>query len=145
MSAFWLELWKFTSWALEFLFVRPFGYVSLAIGINLLSSVMLQRPFRNPIWKRTSLVILVQLLLFLAILAVAVIGEVSSNPTLPRVSNHWGLVADILDLCSVAVGAFWIWKMKGVRWFATSVLLLQMWLLLGANFIAGMALSGDWI
>ena len=37
------------------------------------------------------------------------------------------------------------WKMKGLRWFALSLALLQLWLLAAANFIAGMSLTGTWL
>lgn len=35
--------------------------------------------------------------------------------------------------------------MKGLRWFAVSFEMLQIWLLVAANFIAGMALTGTWL
>jgi hypothetical protein len=34
--------------------------------------------------------------------------------------------------------------MKELRWYAVSVAVLQLWFLVGANIIAGMALTGRW-
>jgi hypothetical protein len=43
------------------------------------------------------------------------------------------------------MGAFWIYKMKGLRWFAASLVVLLQVILTGAGFIAGMSVSGEWL
>jgi hypothetical protein len=35
--------------------------------------------------------------------------------------------------------------MKGLRWFALSLAILQLWLLAAASFIAAMSLTGTWL
>jgi hypothetical protein len=35
--------------------------------------------------------------------------------------------------------------MKGIRWFAFSVVLMLQIILMGAFFVSGMAVSGDWL
>ena len=39
----------------------------------------------------------------------------------------------------------WIYRLKGLRWLAASLLLLQGALVIGASFIAGMSVTGDWL
>jgi hypothetical protein len=48
-----------------------------------------------------------------------------------------------LDGISVALCFFWVDRMKGLRWFALSFSLVQLWILLGAGLMTGMALTGD--
>jgi len=52
---------------------------------------------------------------------------------------------DALFYLSLAMSAFWVWRMRGLRWFAASLLLLQQVVLIGAGFVAGMSVSGDWL
>ena len=50
-----------------------------------------------------------------------------------------------LILLSCLLGCFWIYRSKGIRWLVASLVLLQEILLLGAIFVAGMAVTGDWL
>jgi hypothetical protein len=52
---------------------------------------------------------------------------------------------DGLFYLSVATSAFWVWRMRGLRWLAVSLLVLQQVILIGAGFVAGMSVSGDWL
>jgi len=58
------------------------------------------------------------------------------------VANH---VCDFLGWLSLALAAFWVYRMKGFRWFAVSVVTLLEMILAGAFFVAGMAITGDWL
>jgi hypothetical protein len=46
---------------------------------------------------------------------------------------------------SILLGGFWVYRMKGTRWFAFSLVAVLEVILLGAFFVAGMAVSGDWL
>jgi hypothetical protein len=48
-------------------------------------------------------------------------------------------------LFSLATSIFWWWRMKGLRWLAASLLVFQQVILVGAGFVAGMSVSGDWL
>jgi hypothetical protein len=48
-------------------------------------------------------------------------------------------------MLSLALAAFWVFRMKGVRWFALCLVIMLQLILLGALFVAGMAISGDWL
>ena len=60
-------------------------------------------------------------------------------------TNWGGRAEDLLGLLSLGLGIYWVSRMKGLRWYAISLTLLQLWFLAGANFIAGMALTGKWL
>jgi hypothetical protein len=138
-----LTLWTYLRWSLEFLYAPPFAYVTLVISLSFIASVVRQRPFHATNWKQNYSLVMLQFLFFPSTLIVASIGAVP----LPRLSpNYWGLRAlDVFAIGSLVVGAYWTWRMKGLRWFAVSLTLLQLWVLAGAQFIGGMALSGDWL
>jgi hypothetical protein len=61
----------------------------------------------------------------------------------PNVAGEW--IENGLFVASLLVGGFGIYRMKGLRWFATAIFVLQAWVLAGAGLIAGMALSGQWL
>ncbi len=47
-----------------------------------------------------------------------------------------------LAALSIALGVFFIVKLKGLRWFSLSVFLTIQWLLQGMLFVATMAVTG---
>lgn len=146
MAHFWLTFWTYLRWSLEFLYRPPFVYGTLLIGLNFIASVIRQRPFLKPIWKQTYFIVVLQFLFFPATLALVVLGEVDwQQPHFPG-PNYWGLRAeDLFDLCSLTLGGYWVWRMKELRWFALSLVMLQIWLLVAAGLIAGMSLTGTWL
>lgn len=84
---------------------------------------------------------------FVAAIAVGVCGaNPITNPTIPHppspIAEH---VLDIVTYASVGSCGFWIWRMKGFRWFAASLLLLAEVITWGAFIVAGMSVSGDWL
>jgi hypothetical protein len=128
-------------WSLEFLFYPPFLFVTLVIALGLLVSILIQKPFGQEIWKGRYPFAALQFVCFPATLLVAALGAVNGPEP-----NNWGLRAtDAIAIISLGVGIYWIWLMKGLRRFAISVAILQLWMLAGANFIAGMALTGRWL
>jgi hypothetical protein len=146
MKLFFPTFSRYLYWSVEFLYTPPFCYVTLAIFASLVISVLVQRPHMNPIWKKYYSIPIVQFLCFPAAIAVAAVGYVDWQPPNYHGPNTWGLrTEDLLGVISLCLGIYWIWKMKGLRWLAISVTLLQLWILAGANFIAGMALTGQWL
>lgn len=146
MAHFWVALWTYLRWSLEFLYMPPFAYGTLLLGLSFIASVMRQRPFSKPIRKRTYWIVVLQFLFFPATLAVAVLGRVDwEQPHFPG-PNKWGLRAeDVFAVVSLIVSIYWVWRMKGLRWFAVSLAMLQLWLLAAASFIAAMSLTGTWL
>ena len=146
MAHFWLTFWTYLRWSLEFLYSPPFLYGTLLCGLSLVASVVRQRPFDKPIWKQTYAIVALQFLFFPAVLTIAVLGRVDwQQPHFPG-PNYWGLRAeDLIDFGSLILGSYWVWRMKGLRWFALSVVIFQLWLLAAAGFIAAMSLTGTWL
>ena len=146
MADFWLTFWTYLCWSLEFLYTPPFAYGTLLLVLNFIASVIRQRPFSKPILKKSCSIVVLQFLFFPATLALAVLGRVDwQQPHFPG-PNYWGLrVEDLFDLSSLILGGYWVWRMKGLRWFAVSLVILQLWLLEAAGFIAGMSLTGTWL
>jgi hypothetical protein len=136
----------YTWWSLEFLITPPYSFITIAIAINLVVSVFKQRPFKSHKWQRIMRLPFIVFLCFPATLTVAATGYVNVRQVTLSDPNYWGLrVCDFLMLISLGAGAYWTFRLKGLRWFAASITLLQLGLLVGANIIAGMALTGDWI
>ena len=146
MTHFWLTFWTYLHWSIEFLCEPPFVYITVLLGLNFIASVIRQQPFKKLVWKGTYSIVVLQFLFFPAAIAVAVLGRVDwEQPHFPG-PNYWALRAeDLFDLGSLSLGVYWVCKMKGLRWFASSVALLQLWLLAGAGLIAGMSLTGTWL
>jgi hypothetical protein len=132
----------FLRWSLEACYASPFFFGTILLTLNLLASLILQRPLQSPVWKKQYSLVIMQFLFFPATLAAAAAGQPSafSSP------NYWALRAlDAFLIGSVAVGGYFVFRMKEMRWFAASVVLLQLWILASASFIAGMALTNDWL
>ena len=129
-------------WSLELLVrLPPFCFISLGVAGNLVASIVIQKPFSREIWRGRYRIAVLQFVCYLATLLVAAFGEVSGPEP-----NEWGFRANYaLALISIGLGIYWIWLIKDWRWFAISLAVLQLWLLYGANLIAGMALTGRWL
>jgi hypothetical protein len=114
--------------------------------LSLVAPAIRQRPFQKPIWKQTYAIVVLQLLFFPAVLTIAVLGRVDGQqPHFPG-PNYWGLRAEaLIDFGSLILGSYWVWRMKGLRWFASSLSALQLWLVAAAGFIAAMSLTGTWL
>ena len=142
MAHFWPTFWTYFRWSLAFVYKPPFLYATLLFVGSLAASAVFQRPFATERWRRSYWVVVVQFFFFVATLAIGAAGPV--NHLQP--ANRWGRWAvDAVSWISLCLGSYWVWKMKGSRWFATSVTLLQLWILFAASFVAGMALTGDWL
>ena len=119
MAQFWSTFWGFLGWSLEFLFVPPLAYGTLLLGLSFIASVIRQRPFSKPIWKKTYSIAVLQFLFFTATLAVAVLGRVDWQQFHFPGPNKWGLRAEyVFAVGSLIVSGYWVWRMKGLRWFA---------------------------
>jgi hypothetical protein len=122
-----------------------------AVGTLLLLGFVATMFYRNrsnlsDALKRTWIPWLLQILLLFSVIAVATHGEVDwthqpfsgPNELGLRIENYLAVAAIVFAVVAV-IGA------KGSRWFATSLMLLQLWLLLCAGAVAEMALTGRWL
>jgi hypothetical protein len=71
--------------------------------------------------------------------------QIPGHSPYPRENQIGTVCLDILWCASFASCAFWVWRMKGFRWFAISLMALLELPILGAILVAGMSVSGDWL
>jgi hypothetical protein len=141
------RFWTYSVWSLEFVFVIPrMLVISLFATASFALAFWKQRPFDSPLWKRSHWLVLTQLLFFPVVICIGVLypadGPSYLRSTPYSVANH---VCNFLGWFSLALAAFWVYRMKGFRWFAVSVVTLLEMILAGAFFVAGMAITGDWL
>lgn len=142
----WIAFSRYAQWSLEFLFVWPMQLVTLILLGNIAAGALVKRPFRQDRWKREYLLVFANLLFFPGILVVGILGAVDPSAVPRPKPNPFAVWASNgMFFLPIALGIYWIWRMKGLRWFALATVLMQQWILLAAGFIAGMSLSGDWL
>lgn len=129
---------------LEFIFFPPFLIASVAALFVIAFMCARQRPIRRGLWLKSYWLVFTQMLFYPAVLTIAVLGGVNTVPlhTPNRTASSY---ADVLWWMSLALAAFWVWRMKGLRWLAFGLITLQQTLLSGAFLVAGMAISGRWL
>jgi len=94
-------------------------------------------------WRSSYWLIFSQLLFFPIVVAVGMLFRAETGAVRPNVFGVRCLYAIIA--LSLALGCFWIYRLKGLCWLAVSLVVLQEALLSGTLFIAGMSVTGDWI
>jgi hypothetical protein len=132
-------------WSVQFLGVPP---VLLMTGICIVGVVVFfarRQPFRTRLWRPWYWLIFTQMLFFSAMVAVGVLFPAVSGWPHPQGNVTGERLLDGLFYFSLATSAFWLWRMKGLRWLSASLLVLQQVLLVGAGLVAGMSVSGDWL
>ena len=130
-------------WSLRFLARPPLLLMAGVSIVSLVLSFVRQQPFRTGLWRRSSWLIFTQLLFFPVIVAVGALFPAMSQPDYKANVTGERLLDGLLYL-SLATSAFWLWRMKGLRWLAASLLVLLDLILIAAGLIAGMSVSGDW-
>lgn len=147
LSHFAERFWTYSVWSLEFLFVIPPILIILLLAIvSLAVACQKQRPFQNPLWNNSYWLVLTQLLFFPIVISIGVLYP-AGGPSFLRSSPHSlaNSTCDFLGWLSLAMAGFWVYRMKGFRWFAVSLVTVLEMILFGAFFVAGMAVSGDWL
>jgi hypothetical protein len=135
---------RFAEWALEAMLIPPVLVVVVLAMRSLILAATKQEPFRRGLWKRYHWLVLTHLLFFPAAIASGIIW---ANPITNRTIPHQGIDAgqrwlDSLMYASFASCIWWIWRMRGFRWFAVSLMLLARVPVFCALFISGMSVSG---
>jgi hypothetical protein len=140
--------WKYSGWALESVIFPP---CFLLFGGGLFGLVFAGWKQRHSIvafWKPHHWLFLTHSLFFVLAILLGVLGEKPLSGEmrpeyLPQSYAEVGVQA--IMWWSFASCAFWIWRMKGFRVFAASMMLLLEVPVLGAIFVAGMSITGDWV
>ena len=138
------QFWTLSVWSLQSLLYTSLLLLLIAACLSLVLAFWKQRPFSCPLWKSSHWFVLTQLLFFPLVISIGVLYPAPS-PSSYHASSTAGWVSGLLGWLSLALAAFWVYRMKGVRWFAFSLVAILQIILMGAFFISGMAVSGDWL
>lgn len=138
---------RFSVWALEALLIPRVLVVCILAMTSLIIAYIKQRPFERQLWKPYHWLVLTHLLFFPAIIATGIIwANPITNPTVPHPAVAAGRrCLDVLTYLSFASCIWWVWRMRGFRWFAVSLMLLGEALVFCGLFISGMSVAGDWL
>ena len=149
MDNFWFGFVKLSQWSLEFLWTAPFSFVTAALILNIVASVL---------WtlKRGRVFMSVRLLiLFLPLAAFPIIasaGSIAWAAGVPASSGEGmtphaiaGWSVDLANLVAVVLGLILLVRLKAGIWLPVSILLFIEWMLLGVSINASMPIGGVWL
>src|ERR1700749_2317423 len=130
--------------ALQFLVIKPFVYVSFALflGVNISTIASFysregrSRPLRAYLFP---------LLLLIAFPITIAIGIAFAAHSLGHPNHIGGWLLNGVDLVAFLFAIYCVYRCKGIRWFAVTVVAAELWIILAAGFIAGMSVAGDWL
>jgi hypothetical protein len=136
---------RYLVWSFQFLLFPPFCFATIGIVMSLVAAIIKQKPFSSSDVRRNTLrIVTAQALIFALTVSIAVVGYVDwtnyHGPNKRALHLETALAA-----ASAFLSIYWVVRMKGYRWYATSLSLLQLLVLAGANFVAGMSLTGTWL
>ena len=140
---FWSTFFLYSGWSLQFLWARPSvtTVFLLIIAASLVRQIVRKEPFRR------GYILLFQLLFWPAIIVVGVLGHI--DPQTPESHSEpiraavWALNG--LCFLSLITGGYLVFKLKGSRWLAASIILFEEWMMLWAGVVSGMSITGDWL
>lgn len=144
----WSTVALYAEWTLEFLIYPPFVFVTagLLVAVVMTTTRAFKRD-RSLLYARVPSLFLGTLSVFLfapLLLWIAAMGAVDTRPPVtPNEKMLW--VAGGLRWLSVALSAYVVFRCKGVRGLALSIILLCQWTLEFVGLMAAMALSGTWL
>jgi len=121
------------------LIMPPMNIIFFGASMSLAFAILRQSPFQNPFWKTSHWFVLIQLLLFPAAITV---GVLNPNAGLDSIAST---ALDLLALLSLVLAAFWVYRMKGFRWFAFGAVTVLEMILMGAFSVAGMSVNCAWL
>jgi hypothetical protein len=138
-------LWM-ASLVFEFAFATPLAFITIPL-LGFVGAMFYRNRsnLRGPL-KRSWIGCLLQLLLLITSIGIATRGEVDGTRQPFLGPNDLGLrIENYVVVAAFVFAAIAIVCAKGSRWFTTSLMLLQIWLLASAYAVAGMALTGRWV
>lgn len=141
----WRVWWLFRQ-TFDFVRVWQLAFITVTLLANLVAALIHDRPFQAQRWKREYWLIFLSLLFIPIADTIATIGWIDPS-IVPRPEPSTLLIwaNNGLFFLSIALGVFWVYRMKGLRWFAFAFALVQLWILFWASFVAAMAITGDWL
>ena len=142
---FWEDFHRLFLWSVQFLGVPPVILMTAICIVGVVVSFAREQPFSTRLWRPWYWLIFTQLLFFPATVACGVLFPAVSGWPHPKENVIGHRLLDGLFYSSLATSAFWLWRMRGLRWLSASLLVLQQVILVGAGFVASMSVSGEWL
>lgn len=143
---FWSRFQIYFVWGLEAWMLPQVLIVGLALLVSVVAALLAQPQIKTR-WRRSHWLVFTQLLFYPLIVAVGAAFPAGTSVA-PGGAHSVPLGERLLDMLTFApliTGSYWVHRMRGLRWLAGSLVLLQEVVLYGALFVAGMSLSGDWL
>ena len=120
--------------------------VTLCLFANLGTASIQTWRFHRVRWKKEYWFVFINLLFVPVVIAIGVLGRIDPSPvSRPQPNTVLVWANNGFFGISLLLGIYWVYRMKGLRWFAVALMMLQLWIIFFAGFIAGMALTGDWL
>jgi hypothetical protein len=135
----------YSEWAIDLMLLPQILFLLAIATMSFAWSWRQQRPLKNRLWKHYHWLFLTHLLFFACAIYLGVLFENPHPGTAYPIARSAIRGLGILWYGSFASCAFWIWRMKGFRWFASSLMVLVEMPIVGALFVAGMSVTGDWL
>lgn len=146
---FWQTYRLYFTYSVEFLIIPEYVAVTISLLANLLASIFYSWRFRRENWQARYSWGFAQFLFLPILLAVAVVGTYTGpmDRTIARPAPEtWALwTVNGLEIGALTLGLYFVYRLRGLRWFAVALLLIQVWLMLVAHLVASMAIKGEWI
>jgi hypothetical protein len=142
---FWQQFGVYSEWSLEALALPHLLALSIFCVLILVIECVRQKPLSNKQWHAYYWLVLTQLLFFPAIVAVGVLFPAAGTGPNSQANATGNVLLDVLLYGSLLTGAFWVYRMKELRWLAASIVVLQQIVLVCAGFISTMSVTGDWL
>jgi hypothetical protein len=145
------DSWQYFQWlfseGLEVVRLPVIGWACSLAAVCLVVLFLWQKQYRKGLWRHYYLLALTQLLFYPAVITVGVCFRNMNYPgsAMPRTEATGLWTIQILFFASLAEGLFWIFRMKGLRWYVLCCVAILQLLLWGAAFVAEMSVTGDWI
>lgn len=143
MSQFWSLYLRNAFLGLGVAFLAPPALITWCSVISLVWAFKRQRPVAGPAWRHYYWLALAESLFFPAFIWVSVAGAYDYEHSKQSPVAHWSIPIGCLAAVSLAV--FWIYQMKGLRWFAASLMGVQLGVVLGGLGVAVLTTSGVFI
>ena len=117
---------RLAEWALDAVFIPRVLIVCVLALASLTLAAKRQKPFERHLRRPYHWLTLTHLLFFPAVIAAGMIwANPITNPSIPHraveAGQRW---LDVLMYASLASCVWWVWRMRGFRWFAASLMLL---------------------
>lgn len=139
---------RYALWTVESMMLPPLCILLPLAVVSLVWAWRVQQPKRRQLWKPVHWLVLTHLFFFAAIILIGAVypaDRTAYSGSAAAIHHGANATIELLFYGSLVSCGFWIWRMKGFRWFGASLMAVIECPIIGASFIAGMSVTGDWL